>query len=136
MQIRWAWPPRTNQEPVLWSLYRRTGLLYLLRNADALSRRPYEDKEETHEKEFIDDSFEITNITEQKEVDVQEDESVEVEEKLEEWNLQEDDDERGESCVIQLDYQGISSDNQEQITDYVSKIDHLQKLQKRVSRFR
>src|SRR2546425_1120780 len=99
------------------------------RNADALSRRPYEDKEETHEKEFIDDSFEIRNITEQKEVDVQEDESVEVEEKLEEWNLQEDDDERGESCVIQLDYQGISSDNQEQITDYVSKIDDLQKLQ-------
>src|SRR3989441_7567785 len=86
-----------------WSLALQ-GLTYTVnykqghtnRIADALSRRPYEDKEETHEKEFIDDSFEIANVKEEEEHEECEksEEIVELEiGNIEEWNLEETEDE-------------------------------------------
>src|SRR5437867_10677960 len=51
------------------------------KNADALSRRPYEEQTETEDKKFIDDSFEIANIKEERK---------NTEEKLEECNLNEE----------------------------------------------
>src|SRR3989441_6228900 len=86
-----------------WSLALQ-GLTYTVKykqghtnnNADALSRRPYEESVQKDEKVFIDDEFEIANVKEkedQEECEISK-EIVELEiGNVEEWNLEETEDE-------------------------------------------
>src|SRR2546425_1119559 len=119
-----------------WSLALQ-GLTYTVqykqghanKNADALSRRPYEEKEEEDEsvkKEFIDDSFEVASVKENEEVANRE----EMESGMnEEWNLEENDSTEKDSVMITIDYQSMYDDSNECNIDYVSPINDLQQLQ-------
>src|SRR6267154_647706 len=114
-----------------WSLALQ-GLTYTVKyrqghtngNADALSRRPYEEEIGIEdEQKFSDDSFEIANITEKEEVN-----NPEEQEYLENWNLDDSEEDR-ELLLVDLDYQ-----EQEVIQDTsnvlkASNIEDLQQMQ-------
>ena len=89
-----------------WSLALQ-GLTYTVtykqghmnKNADALSRRPYEEETKEVDKKYIDDSFEIANVKEEAGEQPNEEREggegdeehlVEERESLEEWNLQDE----------------------------------------------
>src|SRR5437867_512022 len=70
------------------------------KNADALSRRPYEEQTETENNRFIDDSFEIANVKEEKK-----DTEERGKEMLEECSLNEEEKEQRELVMMEFEYE-------------------------------